>query len=1231
MNKLDDLKKLVNERILVLDGAMGSLIQSHNLSEEDFRNENFSDIILALKGNNDILSITQPEIIKNIHRQYLDVGADIIETNTFGANAFIQDDYGLKNYVYEMNFASAKIAKEVAEEYTKLNPDKPRFVAGAIGPTNKTASISPDVNHPEYRAAYFDDFVSTYYEQVRGLVDGGVDILLVETIFDTLNAKSAIYAIHKYLEEINKIIPVMISGTIVDRSGRTLSGQTTKAFYYSIAHTKNLLSVGLNCSLGPAQIRPFIEELSNVAKTYVSLYPNAGLPNEFGKYDLSPNEMANIIEEFAKEGFFNIIGGCCGTTPEHIKAIAEIAEKHKQRKIPEKKNILCLSGLEPLEFHPEINFVNIGERTNVAGSKKFARLIHENKFEEALSVAVEQVENGAQIIDVSMDDAMLNAEEAIKQFLNLVATEPNIAKVPIMIDSSKWSVIQSGLKCLQGKGIVNSISLKEGERIFIQHAKEIMNYGAAAIVMAFDEKGQADSFERKIEICQRAYKILTEQVGFPAGDIIFDPNIFAIGTGIEEHNNFAVDYIKAVKWIKENLPNCYVSGGVSNLSFSFRGNETIRRAMHSVFLYHAIKAGMDMGIVNAGQLDIYEEIPKELLELVEDLVLNRRNDATEGLLASANKFEKTEAEKVEQIWRNDSLETRLQHSLIQGITEFIEKDLNEALQVYSSPIDIIEKPLMDGMNKVGELFGTGKMFLPQVVKTARVMKKAVEFLTPYIEKNKSNIGTTRGKILLATVKGDVHDIGKNIVSVVLSCNGFDVIDLGVMVPAEQIIETIKKENVDLVGLSGLITPSLDEMIHVAKEMERNKLTIPLIIGGATTSRVHTAVKICKHYSGPVKHTQDASQAVTAAINFTNKNYREQYAKEIKEEYKKVMDNYFEKSSNKKYLTLEEARANKLNIDWNNTQIIKPEKIGITILKRFPVEEIREYIDWTPFFYGWDLDGKYPEIFENEKFKGEAKKLFDDANRMLDEIEREGYLSCNAVVGLFPANSIKDSIELYKDENREEIIATLHTLRQQLVLREGIPNLALSDFIATKESGLIDYIGMFAVTTGVGLERLISEYRKSNDDYSIIIAKSITDRLAEAFAELLHEKVRKEFWSYAKDENLTKEELIAEKYIGIRPACGYPCQPDHSEKQTIFNLLNVRNNAELKLTENYAMYPQASVCGLYFANPQAKYFAVGKIGEDQVIDYANRKGMKKEEVEKWIRQNLNYGEEVENNS
>ncbi|MBN2572474.1 MAG: methionine synthase, partial [Ignavibacteriales bacterium] len=911
---------------------------------------------------------------------------------------------------------------------------------------------------------------------------------------------------------------------------------------------------------------------------------------------------------------------------EHIKALREIANKYKPRKIPEKRKTLCLSGLEPLEFRKDMNFVNIGERTNVAGSKKFARLIRENNFEEALSVALDQVENGAQIIDVNMDDAMLNAEESIQKFLNFVATEPNIAKVPVMLDSSKWSVIQAGLKCLQGKGIVNSISLKEGEEVFVEHAKEIMNYGAATIVMAFDEKGQADTYDRKIEICQRAYKILTEQLGFPATDIIFDPNIFAIGTGMEEHNSFAVDYIKSVKWIKENLPNCYVSGGVSNLSFSFRGNEPIRRAMHSVFLYHAIAAGMDMGIVNAGQLDIYEEIPKELLELVEDLILNRKPDATERLLNVAYKFEKTETEKVEQEWRKDSLENRLQHSLIQGITEFVEKDLEEALQIYNSPIDIIEKHLMNGMNKVGELFASGKMFLPQVVKTARVMKKAVDFLTPFIEKDKSLTTTSRGKILLATVKGDVHDIGKNIVSVVLSCNGFEIIDLGVMIPAEKIIETIKKEKVDIVGLSGLITPSLEEMIHVAKEMERNKINIPLIIGGATTSRVHTALKICKHYSGPVKHTTDASQAVTAALNFTNEKICQQYALEIKEEYKKVMENYIERSGSKKYLTLEEARANKLNIDWSNIQIVKPDKLGVTAIQRFPVDEIREYIDWTPFFYAWDIDGKYPQVFEDEKFKDEAKKLFDDANRMLDEIELEGYLTCNAVFGLFPANSVNDSIELYKDENNKEIIATLHTLRQQLVLAPGIPNLALSDYIAPKESGITDYVGMFAVTTGVGLERIIADYRKANDDYTIIIAKSVTDRLVEAFTELLHEKVRKEFWMYAKDENISKEELIQENYIGIRPACGYPAQPDHTEKQTISDLLNMRNNTEIKLTENFAMYPQASVCGLYFANPQSKYFAVGKISEDQVIDYAARKGMKKEEVEKWLRQNLNYGEE-----
>ncbi len=1231
MNNLELLTNILNKRIMVLDGAMGTMIQRYKLSEEDFKGDRFRDHPVELKGNNDILVLTQPEIIKEIHCSYLEAGADIIETNTFNATSISQADYRTENLIYKINFEAAQIAKEAAKKFTENFPNKPRFVAGAMGPTNKTLSISPDVNEPAYRVVTFDELKNAYKEQARGLIDGGVDILLLETIFDTLNAKAALFGIMELADELKITIPIMVSGTIVDMSGRTLSGQTTEAFWISISHTKNLLSVGLNCALGPKQMRPFIEELSRIANVFTSLYPNAGLPNEFGEYDESPESMAYVIEDFAKEGFFNIIGGCCGTTPEHIKAFADIAKKYPPRKIPEIQPYLRLSGLEPLVFRPDTNFVNIGERTNVTGSRKFARLIKENKYEEALTVAREQVENGAQMIDVNMDEAMINSEEAITKFLKYIASEPEIAKVPVMIDSSKWSVIEAGLKCLQGKGIVNSISLKEGEEVFKERAKKILRYGAAVVVMAFDEDGQADTFERKINICKRAYKILTEEVGFPPQDIIFDPNIFAIATGIEEHNQYAINFIEATRWIKKNLPLCKVSGGVSNISFSFRGNDLIREAIHSVFLYHAIEAGMDMGIVNAGQLTVYEEIPKDLLERVEDVIFNRRPDATERLIEYANSINKEYKKGIsEQSWRNSSIEDRLKHSIINGITDFIEKDIEEARIIYSNPLEIIEGPLMDGMNIVGDLFGSGKMFLPQVVKSARVMKKAVAYLIPYIEQNQKKSGQNKpaGTILLATVKGDVHDIGKNIVAVVLSCNNYNVIDLGVMVPADKILSTAVEKKVDIIGLSGLITPSLDEMVNVAKEMEKSGLKIPLLIGGATTSRIHTAVKIAPNYSSPTIHVLDASRSVGVVSNLLNKETRNKFIEEIKNEYERLRKSHYKKQTDKAFLSIQEARKNKLQLDWNNYKITPPKKLGLTILKNYPLNELKNYIDWTPFFQVWELKGRYPKIFDNPTYGNEAKKIYEDANKLLDKIISEKLLIANGIVGIFPANSVDDDIEIYTDETRKGILAILHTLRQQTVKSKGIPNLALSDFIAPKETNVEDYIGAFAVTSGIGVENLIEKFQKENDEYNIIMVKALADRLAEAFAELLHQIVRKELWGYSPEENFTNEELIEEKYQGIRPAPGYPAQPDHTEKITIWKILNVEENINIKLTESLAMHPAASVCGLYIAHPQAKYFNVGKIVKDQVIDYHKRKGISLKEAEKWLHPILNYDESDE---
>ncbi len=1249
--KLELLSKLLKERILLLDGAMGTMIQRYKLTEEDFKGEKFKLHNKELKGNNDLLSITQPQIIKAIHQEYLKAGADIIETNTFNGTKISQADYGTEQFVYEINFSAAKIAKEAAIEFTKLNPEKPRFVAGALGPTNKTLSLSPDVNNPGYRAVTFDQMVESYYEQAKGLFEGGVDIFLIETIFDTLNAKAAIFAIDKLTTELNVAVPIMISGTIVDQSGRTLSGQTVEAFYISVAHAKNLLSVGLNCALGAKQMRPFVEDLSNISDKFISVYPNAGLPNEMGGYDETPASMAEVLEDFLESEFVNIVGGCCGTTPDHIKAIAEIVKKHKPRIPKVQEPYLRLSGLEPVILRPDSNFMNIGERTNVTGSKKFERLIKEEKYDEALSVARSQVEGGAQVLDINMDEGMLDSAKVMTKYLNLLEAEPDIAKLPIMIDSSKWSVIEAGLKCLQGKGIVNSISLKAGEEIFKEQARKVLSYGAAVIVMAFDEDGQADSFERKINICKRAYEILTKEVGFPPQDIIFDPNILAIATGIEEHNNYAVNYIEAVKWIKQNLPLSKVSGGVSNLSFSFRGNDTVREAIHSAFLYHAIKAGMDMGIVNAGQLAVYEEIPKDLLELVEDVIFNKRPDATDKLIEFAETIKKKDKSVVDENknqWRKLPLEERLKHALVKGVVDFIDVDIEEARNKYPHPLNIIEGPLMDGMNVVGDLFGAGKMFLPQVVKSARVMKKAVAILEPYIKQlqkadsqiNNKNIELNdkahsqqisnektsgHSTVLLATVKGDVHDIGKNIVGVVLGCNNYKVIDLGVMVHADKIIQTAIDENADVIGLSGLITPSLDEMVHVAKELKRRGLTKPLLIGGATTSRIHTAVKIDPNYDNAVIHVHDASRSVPVVSSLLNenKNERDDFVKSVKEEYKLLRERYEKRQTDKNLISLEEARKNKFKINWENTTVKKPDKIGVTVLKDFPLQTLKQYIDWTPFFQTWQLKGKYPAIFNDPDLGKEAKKLFDDANNLLDKIINENLLSANGVFGIFPANSDEDDIEIYIDENRKTVLNTLHTLRQQNKKSAGQPNIALADFIAPKLSGIADYIGAFAVTAGIGIENIIKRFEENHDDYNSIMIKAIADRLAEAFAEHLHELIRKKYWGYAENENLSYEEIVKEKYVGIRPAPGYPAQPDHTEKPIIFDLLNVEVNTGIKLTESMAMYPAASVTGLYFANPEAKYFNVGKIDKDQVLDYHRRKGMSIEEIERWLRPILNY--------
>jgi len=1202
------------------------MIQRYALDEAGFRGNRFRDHPHPLQGNNDLLSLTQPAIIRDIHRQYLEAGADILETNTFNATSISQADYGMEALAYELNLASARLAREVAEAVMAETPDRPRFVAGAVGPTNKTLSLSPDVNDPGYRALTFDQLAEAYAEQVAGLVEGGVDLLLVETVFDTLNCKAALFAIQDYYERTGTSLPVMVSGTIVDMSGRTLSGQTPEAFWLSIAHMPHLLSVGLNCALGSAEMRPFIEALSDVATVYTSLYPNAGLPNAFGGYDETPAYMAEQVDDYAASGFLNVVGGCCGTTPEHIHVIAAAAARHAPRRVPEKRPTLRLSGLEPLIFRPELNFVNIGERTNVTGSRRFARLIREGDYEEALSVARQQVESGAQMIDVNMDEGMLDAEAAMTTFLNLIAVEPDIARVPLVLDSSKWSVIEAGLKCVQGKAVVNSISMKEGEAAFIEQARRARRYGVAVIVMAFDEAGQAETFERRIQICRRAYELLTEEVGFPPEDIIFDPNIFAVATGIEAHNRYAMEYIETVRWIKANLPFARVSGGVSNISFSFRGNNTVREAMHAAFLYHAVQAGMDMGIVNAGQLEVYEEIPPDLLERVEDVLFDRRPDATERLVDFASQLEQGGvAVRAPDAWRDAPVEARLKHALVKGIVDFVEADTEEARQKYASPLTVIEGPLMDGMNVVGDLFGAGKMFLPQVVKSARVMKKSVAYLIPYIEEEKAQRKDTQAptKVLMATVKGDVHDIGKNIVGVVLGCNNYEVIDLGVMVPAQRILDEARRHNVDIIGLSGLITPSLDEMVHMAKEMERQGFTVPLLIGGATTSQVHTAVKIAPNYSGPVVHVLDASRSVGVVSRLMADGQRAAFAEEIAAGHEEARTAHGRRMARAVYLSLADARANAQQSDWASVPITPPATSGVTVLPDFPLATLRDFIDWTPFFQAWEMRGKYPRILDDPDKGPEARRLLADAHALLDRLVDEKALTAHGVFGLFPAAATGDDIEIYADERRSEGRAVLHTLRQQTQKTPGRPNRALADFIAPKDSGRADYIGAFAVTAGVGIERIVEAYERDHDDYQALMVKALADRLVEAFAECLHARVRRVYWGYAPDEDLSTEAIIAERYRGIRPAPGYPAQPDHTEKPALWDLLDAERHTGITLTESLAMYPAASVCGFYFAHPEAAYFNLGLIGRDQVEDYAARKGMPLSEVERWLSPRLNY--------
>ncbi|MBK9564388.1 MAG: methionine synthase [Saprospiraceae bacterium] len=1220
-----NLKQIAESRVLVLDGAMGTMIQRYKLQESDYRGERFKNHHSDLKGNNDLLSITRPDIIMEIHKAYLDAGADIIETNTFNGTRISQSDYHLEEVTYEINFQSAQIAKKAAQEFTTKNPDKPRFVAGAMGPTNKTASISPDVNNPGYRAITFDELVANYYEQAQGLMDGGADLLLVETVFDTLNCKAALFAIQNIKEERKSDIPVMVSGTITDASGRTLSGQTAEAFYISIAHA-DLFSVGLNCALGAKELRPHLVDLSAIADCWVSAYPNAGLPNELGAYDQSPDEMKAFIQEFVASGLVNIIGGCCGTTPDHIRAMAEAVQGMPARSLPQRKKLSAYSGLEPLIVRDDLNFINIGERTNVTGSRKFAKLIAENKYNEALSVALQQVESGAQIIDVNMDEGLLDSKEAMKTFLNLVMAEPDIAKVPVMIDSSKFEVIEAGLKCVQGKCIVNSISMKEGEDEFRRQANLLRKYGAATVVMAFDEQGQADTIERKVDICKRAYKILTEEIHFPAEDIIFDPNIFAVATGIQEHNEYAINFIEATRQIKAACPGAKVSGGVSNISFSYRGNDKVREAMHSAFLYHAIQAGMDMGIVNAGMVEVYEEVDKELLILVEDVLFNRNEKATEALTNYAERV--AGGGKVIQKdlrWRESSVEERLSHALVKGITDFIDEDTEEARQKYTSPLQVIEGPLMDGMNIVGDLFGAGKMFLPQVVKSARVMKKSVAYLTPYIDAEKAiSGGSAKGKILMATVKGDVHDIGKNIVGVVLACNNYEIIDLGVMVSADRILTAAKEHGVDIIGLSGLITPSLDEMVHVAKEMQRQGFTTPLLIGGATTSKTHTALKIDPQYEGPVIYVLDASRSVgvVSQLLTQEENTADHFVQNTKTEYAELRDKRAASASDKEYISIDEARAQKVQLDWTLYEPTTPAHLGIQVWNDIRIETLIPYIDWTPFFASWQLKGKYPTIFRDAFVGVEAQKLYDHAQEMLDLIVKENRLTVKAVTGIFEAHSEGDDVVLYDPQTGDKS-DTIHFLRQQRKKSDGLPYQCLADYVAPIGSSKKDYFGAFAVSAGFGIEPWVKMYEDQHDDYNAIMMKALADRFAEALAEYLHQVIRTDIWGYSKGETLTNEALIAEKYKGIRPAPGYPACPDHTEKDILWKILDAEKHTGIFLTESKAMYPAASVSGWYIGHPESKYFGLGNISKDQVIDYAKRKQMDVKEIEKWLSPNLNY--------
>lgn len=1214
-----NLIEILEKKIVVLDGAMGTSIQKYNLTEKDFRGELLKDFHKDQKGNNDILSLTKPEVIKEIHKSFLKAGADIIETNSFNSTSISQEDYGTENLVYDLNYNAAKIAREVADEFTKNNPNRPRFVAGSIGPTNKTASLSPHVENPGYRNVTFDSLVNAYKEQISALIDGGVDCLLIETVFDALNCRAAIVAANKVYEEKQVVLPIMISGTLTDKSGRTLSGQLLDAFAQSVRN-ENVISIGLNCSFGGADMIPFIKQLAHTEDVYISCYPNAGLPNVLGEYDELPKMTAGYIRELALEKDVNIVGGCCGTTPDHIKAIAEAVEGLEPRKIPKKKKESIYCGLEIIRSNKENNFINIGERTNVSGSAKFARLIREKNYEEALSIAKEQVENGAQIIDINFDDGLLDSQKEMEYFLRLIAAEPDISSRPIMIDSSRWEVIETGLKSIQGKPIVNSISLKNGEEEFLSHAKIVKDFGAAVIVMAFDENGQADTYERKISICKRAYDLLVNKLNFPPEDIIFDPNILAIATGIEEHDNYAVDYINATKWIKENLPYAKVSGGVSNLSFSFRGNNTIREAMHSVFLYHAIEAGMDMGIVNPGMIQIYDDIPKDLLKLVEDVVLNKHKNSAEKLLEKADDYKQgnTKVQTNKNLWREKSLNEKLSYALVKGITEYLEEDLEEAVNAYPKPLSIIEGPLMDGMTKIGELFGDGRMFLPQVVKSARVMKKAVAYLLPYIEKDKSQgQAASAGKILLATVKGDVHDIGKNIVGVVLACNNFEIIDLGVMVPCEKIIETAIKENVDIIGVSGLITPSLDEMCHIAAEMEKRNMTIPLIIGGATTSKAHTALKIEPNYSGPVIYGYDASKTVEISKKLLGKNKKE-YIKSIKKEYEEVRNTY--NSYESELVSLKEARENKFNINWNNREIPKPNFIGIKEVMNYTVSDLRPYIDWTFFFIAWEMKKLYPDILEDSAYGKEAKKIFNDANKMLYFIEENNIVDIKGVFGIFKANSNGDNIELYNKD--KSLAATFNLFREQRKKNKG-PYLCLSDFIAPKEINKDDYLGGFIVTTGLKTDEYVKKLESEGDSYNAIMLKLVCDRLAEAFAEKLHEDIRKNYWGYAKDENLSMKEIFKASYRGIRPAFGYPSLIDQSQMKILFNLLNGEKVTGVKLTESYMMDPVSSVCGLYFASEDSRYFNSNFIDKDQAEDYANRCGLSLEQLEKALPNILSY--------